>query len=45
MLGNIMAWVRDPNSGGVKITPARQHETTERLIAYARKHYAGTSSK
>lgn len=36
-----MAWARDPNSGGVKITPACQRETIERLMAHAKKHYAG----
>ncbi len=40
-----MAWARDPNSGGVKITPARQRETVERLKAHAEKHYAGAYAK
>jgi hypothetical protein len=40
-----MAWVSDPNSGGVKITPARQRETAERLMAHAKKHYGGTYTK
>jgi hypothetical protein len=32
MRSSKMAWARDPNSGGVKITPARQRETAERVF-------------
>jgi hypothetical protein len=38
-------WVRDPNRGGVKITPSVERETKERLAAHAEKQYAGKYAK
>ena len=35
------AWVRDPHSGGVKIPAAVQDRTSQRILAYAEKYYAG----
>jgi len=34
-------WVYDPHSGGVKIPPAVQQRTEQRIRAYAEAHYAG----
>ena len=36
-----MPWVFDPQSGGVKIPPAVQERTRQRILAYAEKHYKG----
>lgn len=36
-----MPWVYDPHSGGVKIPPAVQERTRQRILSYAEKHYAG----
>jgi len=35
------AWVYDPHSGGVKIPPAVQQRTEQRIRSYAEAHYAG----
>jgi hypothetical protein len=37
--------VRDPHSGGVKITDALKRETETRIRAHAEKHYAGTFAR
>jgi hypothetical protein len=34
-------WVYDPHSGGVKIPENVKQRTTQRILAYAEKHYAG----
>ena len=34
-------WIYDPHSGGVKIPPAVQQRTRQRILAYAEAHYAG----
>jgi hypothetical protein len=34
-------WVRDPHSGGVKIPKRVQESTKQRILAYAKEHYAG----
>ena len=34
-------WVRDPHSGGVKISEALKRETERRLRSHAEKHYKG----
>jgi hypothetical protein len=34
-------WVRDPHAGGAAISVALKRETTQRLMDYAHKHYAG----
>jgi len=34
-------WVFSPQSGGIRIPPAKQLEVRERLERYAAKHYAG----
>jgi hypothetical protein len=34
-------WVYDPHSGGVKISPAVQERTRQRILAHAEKHYKG----
>ncbi len=34
-------WVRDPNSGGVKIPEAVKTRTRERILRYAEQHFAG----
>jgi hypothetical protein len=34
-------WVNDPHSGGVKIPERVKQSTTQRILAYAEKHYAG----
>ena len=34
-------WVYDPHSGGVKIPEAVRERTRDRILAHARKHYAG----
>ncbi len=34
-------WVRDPNSGGVKIPEAVKTRTKERILRYAEQHFAG----
>jgi hypothetical protein len=36
-----MPWVYDPHSGGTKIPPAVQERTRQRILAYAKAHYAG----
>ena len=36
-----MPWVFDPHSGGVKIPPAVQERTRQRILAHAQKKYAG----
>ena len=38
-------WVRDPHSGGVKISEALKRETEQRIRQHAEKHYAGTYTK
>jgi hypothetical protein len=34
-------WMRDPNSGGVKIKPEVQERITKRILRHAEKNYAG----
>ena len=34
-------WVYNPHVGGVKIPPAVQEHTKQRINAYAEKHYTG----
>ena len=34
-------WVKDPNSGGVRIPPVVQQRTRSRLQRYAEKHFSG----
>jgi len=34
-------WVRDPHSGGVKISEALRQETERRIRSHAEKHYKG----
>jgi hypothetical protein len=34
-------WVRDPHSGGVKIPKKVQESTKQRILDYAKEHYAG----
>jgi hypothetical protein len=40
-MGNKGVWVRDPNAGGVKISPAVRTRVTERINRHAEAHYAG----
>src|SRR4028118_78283 len=34
-------WVKDPNAGGVKISPAVQQQVKQRVLGYTAVHYAG----
>ena len=34
-------WVRHPDAGGVKVPPAVQRRTEQRILRYAEKHFAG----
>src|SRR5262249_36631050 len=38
---NMAIWETDPHSGGVRIPEVLQQDTTRRLLAHARKKYAG----
>ena len=40
-----MPWVYDPQAGGVKIPPAVQERTRQRILKHAEKHYAGKYSR
>ena len=36
-----MAWVRDPDSGGIKISEGVKARTKERILRHAEDHFAG----
>ena len=38
-------WVRDPHSGGAKVTDALRVETEQRLLSHAAKHYAHSRAR
>ena len=38
---SMRTWIRDPDSGGIKIPKAVQERTSRRISAYAEKNYAG----
>ena len=40
-MGAKKVWMRDPDSGGVKIPPAVRTRIAERITRYAQAHYAG----
>lgn len=39
------AWVRDPNTGGMKIPKRVQERTQQRILVYAEAHYAGSYTR